>query len=588
MPLALTLLLVVALLYAGRDEPALADDFIGGGSSAREAVGLTALTGVGLLAAYALLPLVLRTLRGGVRIKPLLRRHVWRRDWLREEASPRRDTLIWDADGDTFGKALLDQRGVGLTDDDLGAFFWFCNVFVDRVRQKLRDAPPAAVDNLIREAWFWSFERLLQGDIVPSDAGHRVLKALDGRREEAMALLRTGPAAPGANGGVLRYLYPRQGEPLPTVLGNIGAAARERIVDRRGIDVAVLWPSIAALLGPAETEAIERARRSADTLTAATAGWLMSVVAVVPLLDALAPALLAVPVIAALLARMTYAEALAAELSYWRLVEGSVDLQRLRLLDALGYRRPSSADEERGIFRRLSAAVSETSAAGLELASTLGHPAADELIKELRTNLADVLDDVPERLWRQVDGTVTSVVRDSVNQAVGPAVSQSVERTLHGELTETVTPALRDEVRDLFHGPRLVNYDGAVYAALFEDGEPVRPRDDGRVVIDPRRRHSVTVDIGPARDTWVPSAPLQITGGEDAAEVVFDIVVEGDEAPWRLERQTVAARGDELAGARFELPGREFEGSGWIWIRVAQQGRTIQNLELPVKAVHAA
>ena len=586
MPLALSLLLVVALLYAGGNEPALTDDFIGGGSSGREAVGLAALVGVGLLAAYVLLPLLLRTLRGGVRIGLLLRWHSARRHRLREEARPAPDALIWDVDGDEFADALLHRRA-DLFGDDPRPLFWFCNLFVERVRGMLRGAPPSAVDDIIRGAWFDSFERL-EEEIGGHDAGYRVLKALDGCRDEAMALLRDGPAAPGADDGVLRYLYPRGGELLSTLLGNVGAAARERIVDRRGIDVTVLWPSIAALLGPAEAEALERARRSADTLTAGIAGWLMSVVAVVPVLDAGAPALLAVPVVAALLARMTYAEALAAELRYWRLVEGSVELQRLRLLDALGYRRPTSAGEEHEVFRQLSAAVGKTSAPLLELASTLGHPAADELVNELRANLGDVLDGVPERLWRQVDGTVTSVVRDSVDRAMGPAVSQSVERTLHGELLGTVTPALRDEVRDLFRGPRLVNYDGAVYAAIVEDGKPVRPRGDGRVVIDPQRPHSVTVNIGPAdRDTWVPSAPLQITGGEDAAEVVFDITLEGDEAPWGLKRLTVTARGDEVTGARFELPGREFEGRGWLWIRVAQQGRTIQNLELPVEAVYA-
>jgi hypothetical protein len=588
-PLALTLLLVVALLYASRDEPELANHFIGAGNSTREAVGLAAFVGVGLLAAYALLPLVLRTLRGGVRIRRLLRRHVARRDQLGRDVRPRTGALIWDADGHAFGEALLDQRRIVLDDADLGIFFWFCNRFVEQVRRMQPHAPRTAIDHDdIREAWFLTFEQL-EETIGPNDPRHRVLKALDRSRDAAMALLRDGPAPFGSDRGVLRYLYPRQGQPLPTLLGNVGEAARERISDRHGIDVTVLWPSIAALVGPAEAEALERARRSADTLTAATAGWLMSVVAVVPVLEADTLALLAIPAIAALLTRMTYGEAIAAELCYWRLVEGSVDLQRLRLVDALGYRRPSSADEEREMFRRLSAAAGETTAPGLELASTLGHPAADELVKELRRNLADVLEDVPARLWRQIDGTVTSVVRDTVDRAVGPAVSQSFERTLHGELKATVTPALRDEVRDLFRGPRLVNYDGAVYAALFQDGKPVRPRKDGRVVIDPQRRHWVTVNIGPANgDTWVTSAPLQISSGDDAAEVVFDITVEGDEAPWQLEQKTVTVRGDELNGDRFELPSREFEGRAWIWIRVAQQGRTIQNLELPVEAAHAA
>lgn len=370
-------------------------------------------------------------------------------------------------------------------------------------------------------------------------------------------------------GFAVRLRYPTARPLRPTALGNVHAALEDRVSERYGIDLPVLWPRIAGLLAEGDRERVAAAAGRADAAAFGAAGWAMAaigaIVAAVGYHDA-SWVLVVVAVGAVWLGLGAYVRAMDRAIAHGQLVEAAADLYRLPLLDAVGWRRPLGDEDERTLFRALSDALGGSAPTGEYRSLTAGAP-ADEMLARVRS-------------------TIDVAVKE-LSPAVQRTVSDSVSRELEG-----LGPAIDSTLRGQIQGPRLVSFNGFVAVEIRDGGTGPLPTDEeGRVPVAPHESHELVVMIGRGEPRGQHSAALWIRGGENASVVPFVIELESNAPQLCVTEHPLPVRQDgprEVARFAIEPGVVARDGTTWVWVRVMQQGRTIQNLEINAVPKEAA
>jgi len=136
-------------------------------------------------------------------------------------------------------------------------------------------------------------------------------------------------------------------------------------------------------------------------------------------------------------------------------------------------------------------------------------------------------------------------------------------------------------VKAAFSGPALVDFVGWLGIEIIDsEGARVMVTEDREVPLRPDHRYNLVVVMATQRPSGV-AEPLRITGGIKAATAEFSVVLDSSDPELRRPAQvlTVRTSGDS-ASVQFAFETRASSGPPWLWIRVAQRGRVVQNLEL--------
>ncbi|MFF3249110.1 hypothetical protein ACFYWY_36525 [Streptomyces sp. NPDC002870] len=382
------------------------------------------------------------------------------------------------------------------------------------------------------------------------------------------------------------------GELRPTALGNAEAAVVERVHRRYGLDVSLAWPRITVLLSEGEQRRLGDVERRADAATALAAGWLVATVGLV-VTAAAAPgwpvpsaALLAAAAGTLAFCRTFYQQAVERAVSHGQLVEATVDLQRLPMLDALGWRRPRSPKDERALFLALSAALAGGRVADRfqRYSETTSQGESDSA--ELSAALAEAIDGLPRRLHATVDRSVARAVHESVGRELPEAMTASVLGGVERGLNETLEPAVERTLQRTLAGPKLDNFDGHLSVILLQNGvSPVAIDDTRRALLQRDQPYELVVAIGHHPNTDAATAPVRIRGGNDHRTVEFAVSIDSNIPTLRQHERAVVVEPRGEDGVRFPVRlDHTVAESAWLWVRVAQHGRTIQNLEITLIA----
>jgi hypothetical protein len=144
-------------------------------------------------------------------------------------------------------------------------------------------------------------------------------------------------------------------------------------------------------------------------------------------------------------------------------------------------------------------------------------------------------------------------------------------------------------IREALYGPPLVNYNGWVNVAVFDDdGRSVSVSADRRVRIVSNRAYELRVMIAPNQLTKV-AEPLVVTEGVARDLVEFTAEVDSDRPALRRSGERITVDRDKDGLARFVIRADDgtFEEPPWLWIRVSQNRRLLQSIELTVTFVPA-
>lgn len=267
----------------------------------------------------------------------------------------------------------------------------------------------------------------------------------------------------------------------------------------------------------------------------------------------------------------SYRRAIDRTISHGRLVESVIDLYRLSLLDALGFRRPRNQEEERELFQMLSFAL-----AGVREVDSFWYAAAtgdSAMLSDLRSTLDAAMDELPGRLRATVDDSVSQAVRDSVDRDLPRAVTESVLGSVEQGLGETLRRTLA--------GPRLDNFDGHLSVTLLDGGTPVRVDNEGSARMIRDHEYQLVISIGQEPSPDATTVPVRIRGGNEHPTVTFAVSIDSNVLALRQAERSLAVGRHSDSVVRFPLQlDHSAAESNWLWIRVTQHERTIQNLEL--------
>lgn len=371
-----------------------------------------------------------------------------------------------------------------------------------------------------------------------------------------------------------------------TMLGNAEEAVVWRVARRYKLDLGLAWPRLAPLIPQPEREALADAERGVDAAISSAAGWLIATAWLVVaslLLIALggtsdsrfyAPAIFtAIGAVGALALYVnSYRRAVDRTVSHGRAVESVVDLHRLSLLDALGWSRPASQEEEQLVFRALSDALSGEVGAGSQWYTSAGGDSA--VLASLRSTLDATMDELPDRLRATVDNSVSRAVRDSVNRDLPQAVTESVLGSVEQGLSETLHRTLA--------GPRLDPFEGHLSVALLDEGTPVPVDDTGSACVTWEHLYQLSIIIGQQPHHDAVTAPVRIRGAKkERSTVSFAVSIDSNVPALRQSEKPLSV--DRHGESELGFPLRINRGTAvptWLWIRVTQHGRTIQNLQV--------
>jgi hypothetical protein len=143
--------------------------------------------------------------------------------------------------------------------------------------------------------------------------------------------------------------------------------------------------------------------------------------------------------------------------------------------------------------------------------------------------------------------------------------------------------SVRAAVKDAFSGPALVDFEGWLGIDITDaEGARVAVTEDREVPLRPGRRYNLVVAIATKKPPGVAS-PLRITGGTKGATAEFSVLLDSDDPELRQPAQVLKVRtsGGDPKFARFDFEPRESSpGPPWLWVRVAQRERVVQNFEL--------
>ena len=338
--------------------------------------------------------------------------------------------------------------------------------------------------------------------------------------------------------------------------GNAEWTSLERVESRYGCDGEVLWPRLRRLLPEHDRRSVAAAELRRDLTLAAAAGFLLAALIAFGIAAAyvsqgwIAVVGLAVALATAVIAWRAYEAAVRAAREYAYEIEIAFDLHRVRLLQHMGLRLPDSPDEERALFEELSRALRKAVPVDAAYRWRGGEMVGAE----------ELLANVEER----VDGTVRKAL-------------------------EVVPEAVTDGVQMALRGTPLVNYDGWVSVEVLDDGRTLELSDARELAVTPGRRYELVVTIGPDRGASI-AEPLVVSGGVEQPAVEFRVEIDSDLPALRhAPTPLVVTRTGAAGNVRFGLELSEItDPPPWLWVRVMQGRRTLQNVELVAGAPSAA
>lgn len=332
----------------------------------------------------------------------------------------------------------------------------------------------------------------------------------------------------------------------PTALGNAQVAVADRVSRSYGLDLALAWPALTGLIPPQDQERLAIAEYDADKAVYSAAGWFVATIFLAPALwvlasfgmtgtgQALVPLFVTLSAIATMIICVTrYRHAIDLTTAHGRLIESQVGLHRFELLERFGLRKPEPSEEQE-FFNALSSLL-----AGQAISSRFR---------------ADVLNE-PE---------LTAAVSEVVEREVG----RGLER------------ALTDGVLD--------NFDGHVSALVLDDNGPVPMDSDEEFLITYARGYELLIAIAPEPLDHAAAAPVVVRNGSDEHYLVpFAVSIDSNIRNLRLGDHSlpVSRDGEQRLTVPFLI--EETGPKPWVWIRLTQHGRTIQNLELKLTGERA-
>ncbi|MFC9594979.1 hypothetical protein ACFTUC_34965 [Streptomyces sp. NPDC056944] len=587
-PIIVVALVAGAFLWGTGYDLVSATALTGSRSDVRQAAAWLAVVSLLLFATYPCLRLVIGLLRGMWWPGLIARWSRGRQYWHRRVASSRRGAP-WPTElaHETTDRVIERLQAKGI--DASSQAFRFSQGFI----QVFESYPLAslAVNDELRRAVAQDALGTVAKELTESvsDADRRIAVSLREDKDLLWAvddvLMARSPVI-GANS--LRY--PLANSNLqPTALGNAEAAIADRVHRRYRLYLGLAWPRMTVLLTGAEQQPLADAGRKADAATSLAAGWLLATVGLL-LTAAAAPGwpvpsgtLLVAAVGTATFYLASYRQAIDRTIAYGQLVEATVDLQRLPLLDALGWRRPHDPEDERAVFAALSVAlaggpVDERFRCYSELGAGRTESAG------LSAALTEVIDGLPDRLHDSVDRSVSEAVRQSVGRDL-PEMTRSVISSVERGLDEKLEPALQRTLHQSLAGPKLDNFDGHLAVTLLDGESPVPIDDSLQATVLRNRQYELAVTLGYWPDSGAATVPVRVRGGNSSPTVEFAVSVDSNIPALRKDGVMVVVPPEGESHTRFAVTLDDTAtNSAWLWVRVSQHGRTIQNLEITLMA----
>jgi hypothetical protein len=365
------------------------------------------------------------------------------------------------------------------------------------------------------------------------------------------ASTKGGPSSSAVLGSALHLLYPSSGVLRPTALGNVLAAVDERVAGRHdGLPLVAVWPRLRRFLSEAERAALDARERRTQAMLAIAAGSLIALGFTFAIFIAsgvlvLSWPLLIGPLAAYIAGQGAYRAAVNAAVLEGVAVEAAVDVHLEAFLEAIGM---SAADAK---SRRQAFAA-----------------------------LFDPVTSVEETLQKLGIAGSRDVITDRLMSDIRRSVQDEVASSLPGAIAGPVAAAVRASFREFVEGEPLVNYDGVLSVGLRNGhGESVPIGDDRRVVLDDGLSYQLDVTIGPRGARGAATEPLSIGTGVDEEFAPFEVAVDSDVRGLRQTAVPLHVGPGDTRDVTFPF-NVGVPPPSWIWIRVAQRGRTVQNLEL--------
>lgn len=181
-------------------------------------------------------------------------------------------------------------------------------------------------------------------------------------------------------------------------------------------------------------------------------------------------------------------------------------------------------------------------------------------------------------------GAVSGQMREVVTAAVEDALAAPRESE-DSRIEKAVAKALRAELS----GPPLVNYKGSVgIDVVDENGHSLRIDKTGQIVgMRPGANYVLQLAIGPDPKARL-TLPLRISSGIDEERVEFDVMLDSDDPRLRPAKQQTVTLDTAGGSARTSFPLHgQWEVPTRLWLRVAQRGQFIQNVELTLASPEA-
>ena len=173
-----------------------------------------------------------------------------------------------------------------------------------------------------------------------------------------------------------------------------------------------------------------------------------------------------------------------------------------------------------------------------------------------------------------VDKQAQMILRD-----IGEA--DVVERRASDKALAQINQQVDQSIKAAISGPALVDFEGWFGIEITDAaGTPVTITEDREVPLHPNHRYNLIVTIATQKPSGATS-PLRITGGIKASTAEFSVLLDSNDPEMRQPAQILAVRttrGNASAQLTFET--RSSFAPPWLWVRVAQRGRVVQNVEL--------
>jgi hypothetical protein len=212
-------------------------------------------------------------------------------------------------------------------------------------------------------------------------------------QERATQWARLAPRRVNLLQDLLRH-YPSKEMLAPTKLGNTLRASQERISQRYGMDLLVVYPRLLALLGSKKRRRVETAQAALGMWERLSAGFLVLAVVTPLLLTSPRVQAAVVPVwvlavslpLLALACWGCYIESIRAAVKFGSEVEVIFDLHRIDLLRAMHLPTPNDLEDQRRIFSVLSGMLQGNSLHNIEFVYESGGKLAEERTSRNNSN----------------------------------------------------------------------------------------------------------------------------------------------------------------------------------------------------------